>query len=193
MASTFELQPTLRGERIELRPLRVEDYDAVFAAASDPLIWEQHPDRDRYKPEIFREYFQSGLDSGGAFAIVDIDSGRIIGSSRYWNYKPARTGSDSEIEIGWTFLERKYWGGSYNRELKLLMIRHAFRFVQRVVLIVGEHNLRSQRAVEKLGTRREKLERRPGRDGIERTNVVFVLTRADLPRVEAMCAEASRG
>jgi RimJ/RimL family protein N-acetyltransferase len=193
MASTFELQPTLRGERIELRPLRVEDYDAVFAAASDPLIWEQHPDRDRYKPEIFREYFQSGLDSGGAFAIVDIDSGRIIGSSRYWNYKPARTGSDSEIEIGWTFIERKYWGGSYNRELKLLMIRHAFRFVERVVLIVGEHNLRSQRAVEKLGGRREKLERRPGRDGIERTNVVFVLTRADLPRVEAMCAEASRG
>jgi RimJ/RimL family protein N-acetyltransferase len=132
----FELQPTLRGESIELRPLRPEDYDAVYAAASDPLIWEQHPDRERYKPEIFREYFQSGIDSGGAFAIVDRASGRIIGSSRYWNYKP----EESEIEVGWTFLERKYWGGATNREIKRLMLRHAFRFVERVILIVGEHN-----------------------------------------------------
>ena len=149
--STFDLQPTLRGRVLELRPLRAEDYDAVYAAARDPLIWEQHPDRERYKPEGFRAYFQSGMDSGGAFAILDRAAngggGRIIGSSRYWNYKPA----ESEIEVGWTFLERRYWGGEYNRELKLLMLTHALRFVERVVLVVGEHNLRSQRAVEKIG------------------------------------------
>ena len=113
----FELQPTLRGNTIELRPLRPEDYDGVYAAAKDPLIWEQHPDRERYKPEGFRAYFQSGIDSGGAFAIIDLASGRVIGSSRYWNLKPA----ESEVEIGWTFLERAYWGGERNRELKRLM------------------------------------------------------------------------
>jgi RimJ/RimL family protein N-acetyltransferase len=187
--SIFDLQPTLLGKLIELRPLRPEDYDALFAAASDPLIWEQHPDRDRYKPEVFREYFQSGLDSGGAFAIVELSSGKIIGSSRYWNYKP----EESEIEIGWTFLERKYWGGAYNRELKLLMLRHAFRFVERVVLIVGEHNLRSQRAVEKIGGRRERTELRAGRDGVERGNVVFLIRREEFPAVETRLTGGQRG
>ena len=181
MPLAFELQPTLRGKTIELRPLRPDDYDALYAAAKDPLIWEQHPDRERYKPEIFRDYFQTGIDSGGAFAIIDLASGRIIGSSRYWNYKPA----ESEIEIGWTFLERKYWGGTTNRELKRLMLEHAFRFVERVVLIVGEHNWRSQRAVEKIGGQRERVEPRPGRDGTQRNNVVFVITRADFEQRKA--------
>lgn len=173
MPSAFELQPTLCGQTVELRPLRPEDYEAVYAAAKDPLIWEQHPDRERYKPEIFQGYFRSGIDSGGAFAIVDRASGRIIGSSRYWNYKPA----ESEIEIGWTFLERAYWGGATNREIKLLMLRHAFRFVERVVLVVGEHNIRSQRAVEKIGGRRERMEPRPSPAGEQRMNVIFVITR----------------
>lgn len=173
MASHFELQPTLLGESVELRPLRPEDYDGVYDAAKDPLIWEQHPDRERYKPEIFRNYFQSGIDSGGAFAIVDRASGRIIGSSRYWNLKP----EESEVEIGWTFLERKYWGGFTNREIKLLMLRHAFRFVERVVFVVGEHNIRSQRAVEKIGGRRERMEPRPNPAGDQRMNVIFVITR----------------
>jgi RimJ/RimL family protein N-acetyltransferase len=179
VTSDFELQPTLRGDTVALRPLRPEDYDALYAAASDPLIWEQHPDRKRYRPEIFREYFQSGIDSGGAFAIVDLASGHIIGSSRYWNYKPPQNGSDSEIEIGWTFLERKFWGGKCNREIKQLMLRHAFRFVERVVLIVGEHNLRSQRAVERIGGRLERREPRPGSDGVQRWNVVYVITREE--------------
>lgn len=172
----FELQPTLRGNTIELRPLRPEDYDGVYAAAKDPLIWEQHPDRERYKPEGFRAYFQSGIDSGGAFAIIDLASGRVIGSSRYWNLKPA----ESEVEIGWTFLERAYWGGERNRELKRLMLQHAFRFVKRVVLTVGEHNIRSQRAVEKIGGRRERMESRP--DNPERMNVIFVITREAFER-----------
>jgi len=174
----FELQPTLGGETVLLRPLRPDDYDALYEAAKDPLIWEQHPDRERYKPEVFGEYFRSGLDSGGAFAIVDLASGRIIGSSRYWNLKP----EESEVEIGWTFLERKYWGGATNREIKQLMLRHAFQFVERVVLIVGEHNLRSQCAVEKIGGRRERMEPRPSPSGEQRMNVVFVVTRESFAR-----------
>ncbi|MBV9144603.1 MAG: GNAT family N-acetyltransferase, partial [Acidobacteria bacterium] len=127
----FDLQPTLLGELLELRPLRPEDFDALFAAASDPRIWEQHPESDRYKREVFAKFFSSAIESKGAFAIIERKSGRIIGSSRYWNLKLA----ESQVEIGWTFLAREFWGGKYNGELKRLMLEHAFRFVERVLLI----------------------------------------------------------
>jgi RimJ/RimL family protein N-acetyltransferase len=144
----FELQ-TLTGNLIEARPLRPDDFEALFEAASDPLIWEQHPEKDRYKREVFQKYFDGAIESKGAFAVIDRKSGRIIGSSRYWNLDFAH----SEVEIGWTFLERAFWGGAYNRELKSLMLAHAFRFVDRVVFVVGEDNLRSQRALEKIGAK----------------------------------------
>jgi RimJ/RimL family protein N-acetyltransferase len=143
----FELQPTLIGEIIELRPLQPEDFDALFAVASDPLIWEQHPARDRYQKEVFEEFFRGALESGGAFLVLDRPDGRVIGSSRYHGYDSEM----SEIEIGWTFLARSHWGGSYNREMKRLMLQHAFRFVNSVVFLVGPRNFRSQRAVEKIG------------------------------------------
>lgn len=143
----FEPQPTLKGELVELRPLRPADFDDLFAAASDPLIWEQHPEADRYTEEKFRRYFDGAMQSGGAFAVIDAASGAMIGSTRYHGHDPAA----SEIEIGWTFLARPYWGGSYNREMKRLLLEHAFRFVDRVVLLIGPDNLRSQRAAEKIG------------------------------------------
>jgi RimJ/RimL family protein N-acetyltransferase len=169
----FDLQPTLKGDLIELRPLRSDDFDALFSAASDPLIWEQHPESDRYQRDVFQRYFDGALESKGAFAIIERESGRIIGSSRYCNLDPG----NSEVEIGWTFLERKFWGGSYNRELKKLMLDHAFQFVDRVVFVVGEKNLRSQKALEKIGARFFKKAQLPARDGTLARNVVFVLTR----------------
>jgi len=177
----FDLQPTLLGELLEVRPLRLEDFDGLFAAASDRLIWEQHPESDRYKREVFAKFFSSAIESKGAFAIIERKNGRIIGSSRYWNLKPAA----SEVEIGWTFLAREFWGGEYNGELKKLMLEHAFRFADRVVLIVGESNLRSQRAVQKIGGTFLKRESRPGSDGIMRQNVVYVVTREQFFRAEA--------
>ena len=171
----FDLQPTLRGPLLELRPLKREDFDALFLAASDPLIWEQHPENDRYKKEVFQRYFDTAMDSKGAFAIIERASGRIIGSSRYWNLKVA----ENEVEIGWTFLERKFWGGTYNRELKSLMLDHAFQFVERVVFVIGETNLRSQRAIEKIGAKFWKKEERRARDGSIAPNVVFVLERPE--------------
>ena len=143
----FELQPTLRGTHLELRPLRPDDWDELYAVGSDPLIWEQHPERDRYTPGVIRRYFDSGLESGGAFAVIDRRTGRIIGCTRYHGYDEAR----SEIEIGWTFLSRDYWGGTCNREMKQLLVDHALRFVTRVVFLVGKTNARSQRAMEKIG------------------------------------------
>ena len=180
MRSPIDLQPTLTGNLIEIRPLKKDDFAALFEAASDPLIWEQHPESDRYKKEIFQRFFDTAMESRGAFVVIDRKSGRIIGSSRYWNFKPER----NEIEIGWTFLERPFWGGVYNGELKSLMLTHAFRFVENVLLIVGENNLRSQKAVEKIGGKFLRHEERPGSSGRMGRNVVFVITHDDFKRRE---------
>lgn len=143
----FDLQPHLKGELLELRPLATDDWDELFAVASDPLIWEQHPEKDRYTEGVFRTFFKEALESGGAFVIIDRKSQQIVGSTRFYGYDPEK----SEIEIGWTFLARKYWGGRYNAEMKRLLLDHAFKFVESVVFFVGEDNVRSQKAMEKVG------------------------------------------
>jgi RimJ/RimL family protein N-acetyltransferase len=167
----FDYQPTLRGDLIDLRPLRAGDHDALYAVASDRLIWEQHPDQTRYNPEGFRVFFQQSLDSGGALVAIDGATGSIIGSSRFHGFDEAA----SEVEIGWTFLARKYWGGTYNRELKRLMLEHAFRFARQVIFVIGPKNLRSQRAVEKIGAVRDagRIHEQGGRE-----SWVFVLPKA---------------
>jgi N-acetyltransferase len=142
-----DLQPVLRGQLLHLRPLRSDDFDALFAVAADHLIWEQHPARDRYQPEVFRAFFDEAMASGGALIATDAKDGQVIGGSRYHGYNAEQ----SEIEIGWTFLARAYWGGKYNGEMKELMLRHAFTFVDRVIFLIGPENHRSQRAVEKIG------------------------------------------
>ena len=144
---SFDLQPNLKGELIELRPLTPEDWNDLFAVASDPLIWEQHPESDRHKGDVFKVFFKEAMACGGAFVIIDKKSGQIIGSTRFHGYAAEK----SEIEIGWTFLARKYWGGRYNREMKQLMLDHAFRYVENVVFFIGENNIRSQKATEKIG------------------------------------------
>jgi RimJ/RimL family protein N-acetyltransferase len=143
----FDLQPTLKGELLWLRPLRPEDWDALFAVASDPLIWEQHPIKNRCTEAVFKGFFREALASGGALIAIDASAGRVIGSSRFHGYDEDR----NEIEIGWSFLARAHWGGVYNREMKQLMLRHAFRFVKSVIFLVGPENVRSQRAMEKIG------------------------------------------
>jgi RimJ/RimL family protein N-acetyltransferase len=164
----FDLQPVLQGELLELRPLRAEDFRDLQAVAADPLIWEQHPVKDRYKEEVFTVFFREALASGGALIAIDARDGRVIGSSRFHGYDPEK----SEVEIGWTFLARSHWGGDYNGEMKRLMLRHAFRFVDRVVFLVGPGNLRSQRALEKIGAVRvgSRL------DGSGRDSVVYQIT-----------------
>ena len=143
----FELQPILEGEILRLRPLQAEDWDELNPVGSDPLIRELHPSSYRYKEEVFREFFRGGLESGGALVVIDRKDERVIGSSRFHGYEVEK----GEIEIGWTFLARSHWGGVYNSEMKQLMVRHAFRFVKNVIFVVGPQNLRSRRAVEKIG------------------------------------------
>ena len=143
----FDLQPTLHGKLLQLRPLRPDDYHDLYAVASDPLIWEQHPAKDRCEEGVFKDFFRKALDSGGALVAIESKDGQAIGSSRFHGHDEVQR----EIEIGWTFLARSHWGGVYNREMKDLMLRHAFGFVDRVVFLVDPHNRRSQRAVEKIG------------------------------------------
>jgi N-acetyltransferase len=169
----FDLQPTLTGTLIGLRPLTVADFDALFAAASDPRIWEQHPESDRYTREVFQKYFDGAIDSKGAFAIIERKTGRIIGSSRYCNLNLEA----GEVEIGWTFLEREFWGGAYNRELKSLMLDHAFRFVDRVLFVVGENNIRSQKALDKIGAKLVRKVELPAANGTTAANFVFAIRR----------------
>ena len=147
MTIDFDFQPTLEGARVIVRPIARSDWESMFAAASDPEIWVQHPSSDRYTERAFRQYFDDAIDCGSAFAFVDRHSGEIIGSSRYHGFDPATR----EVEIGWTFLSRDYWGGSYNFEIKRLMLDHAFMYVDTVVFWIGETNLRSRRATEKIG------------------------------------------
>jgi RimJ/RimL family protein N-acetyltransferase len=170
----FELQPILKSEILELRPLHTGDFDALYAVASDPLLWEQHPNSDRYKLDVFRKFFDEALESGGALIVVDRKDDRVIGSSRFHCYDLVR----SEIEIGWTFLARSHWGGVYNGELKRMMLAHAFKFVDNVIFFVGSTNLRSQRAMEKIGGVRAGTKLDPN----GRESFIYRITRAAFRR-----------
>lgn len=139
------LQPVLEGEALTLRPLAAADYDGLYAVASDPLIWAAHPAHDRWKPEVFAALFAGSLASGGA--VVACVGGEIIGSSRY----DISGAGEGEVEIGWTFLARRYWGGAMNAAMKSLMVGHALQHFERVIFLVGENNIRSRRAMEKIG------------------------------------------
>lgn len=132
-----------------MRPVEASDFDALYAVGADPEVWAVHPDRERYKPDRFRAYFDGGLAARTALVAVDQATAQVIGWSRY----SEKNMGPGEVEIGWTFLGRAYWGGAYNGQMKRLMIRHAFQFVERVLLSIGESNVRSRRAAEKIGAR----------------------------------------
>ena len=170
----MNLQPTLTGNLVELRPLRADDYSNLYAVAADPLIWEQHHAGDRYKQDVFTEFFEDALNSNGALVAVDLSTMEIIGSSRFHGYDK----EESEVEIGWTFLGRAYWGGIYNGEIKALMLGHAFQFVDNVVFLIGPGNTRSRRAAEKIGA--EEVGVRMMGDG--REGVLYRITAADFDR-----------
>jgi RimJ/RimL family protein N-acetyltransferase len=142
-------QPTLIGPRLTLRPLHADDFDALYAVASDPLIWAQHPAHNRHEHAVFRAFVDDALAGGSAFVAVDNATGTFLGSSRYHGYDAAAR----EVEVGWTFLSRACWGGTWNHEMKRLMLDHAFQWVDRVLFNVGPNNIRSQRAVERIGGR----------------------------------------
>ena len=143
----FELQPVLENDIIRIVPLKEDDFEKLYAVASDPMIWEQHPNKDRFKREVFETFFKEAIESKGAFLVYDNKTGNPIGSTRYYGYDKA----DGSVSIGYTFLARDHWGTTYNRALKTLMLDHAFKFVSKVYFHIGAVNIRSQKAIEKLG------------------------------------------
>ncbi len=147
VGSTFELQPTIHNELVRVEPLGKDDFEVLFAVAADPLIWEQHPSKDRYQRAVFENFFKGAIASGGALRVIDSVNGELIGSSRFYDFDAAQ----SQIKIGYTFIARNRWARHYNRALKTLMLDHAFRFVSRVTFQIGVDNWRSRKAMEKLG------------------------------------------
>lgn len=143
----FEFQPYLENEWVRVQPLLVSDFETLYNIASDPLIWEQHPNKERYQRPVFETFFKGAMESKGALLVFDQQAGIPIGSSRFYEWdKEAKS-----VAIGYTFLARDHWGTTYNRALKLLMLHHAFRFADRVIFHIGMDNIRSQKAIEKLG------------------------------------------
>lgn len=166
----MNLQPTLSNELVQIVPLKESDFDELFAVASDELLWEQHPEKDRYRKDVFQDFFNMAIESKSAFKIIDVITGNTIGSSRYYDLNQ----TEKSVAIGYTFISRKHWATPYNRALKNLMINHAFQFVENIIFHVGDTNFRSQKAVEKLGALHTEtfLDEENGR-----THVTFTLTK----------------
>ncbi len=148
--SNFDFQPTLAGELVTLRPLTADDFESVYTAAADPQVWEQHPDPLRYQRDRFEsDFFAGAVASNSAFVVTDKATGTVIGSSRYYEWNP----TTQEIAIGYTFLARSHWGGVFNREMKALMLSHAFRWAKVAWFHIGADNWRSRKAIERIGGR----------------------------------------
>lgn len=150
MTKNFNLQPTLENEFIKIQPLQEEDFKTLYAIASDPLIWEQHPNKDRYQWDVFQNFFKGAMESKGAFLVFDNKTGHPIGSSRFYDFDE----KTNTVAIGYTFIARDHWGTTYNRALKTLMLDYAFQFVEHVIFHIGATNIRSQKAIEKLGAKK---------------------------------------
>ena len=146
----MNLQPILENEIVQLVPLQESDFEILYQVASDPLIWEQHPNKDRYKRAVFQNFFDGAMQSKGAFKIVNKASGETIGSSRFYDYDEAY----KSVLIGYTFYGRAYWGSLYNPAVKKLMLEYAFQFVNTIYFHVGAENIRSQKAIERLGAKK---------------------------------------
>ena len=143
----FDMQPELENDFVKIRPLRKDDFEALYKVASDPLLWEQHPNKNRYKRDVFENFFKGAIESGGAFLVFDKKTDEVIGSSRYYKFDESK----KFVSVGYTFLARSCWGSEYNRALKTLMLDHAFNYADEVYFHLGENNIRSQKAILKLG------------------------------------------
>ena len=145
----MELQPTLSNQDVIIRPLKVTDFETLYNIASDKYIWEQHPNNDRYKKAVFEGFFEKAMNSKGAFIIIDKITEKAIGSSRYYDWDE----NNKTMIIGFTFIAKSYWGTHYNRSIKKLLLDHAFQYVTAVHFHVAKNNIRSQKAMEKLGAK----------------------------------------
>ncbi|MBK9255982.1 MAG: GNAT family N-acetyltransferase [Saprospiraceae bacterium] len=147
--NNFNLQPILHNNKVVLRPLLEDDFEKLYLVASDPLIWAQHPNPDRWQKSVFSNFFKGALESGGAFVAIYPTSGEYLGSTRFYDFKP----EERSVLIGYTFISRSCWGTGINHVMKSLMLDYAFHYVDRVIFHIGANNIRSQKSIEKLGAK----------------------------------------
>ena len=170
----MNLQPNhLSNHLIRLEPLQPIHFNELYTTASDPLIWEQHPNPNRYQKEVFESFFEGALESGGAFIVKDVDTGKALGSSRFYDYKPI----NNEIKIGYTFFSRECWGKGINKQVKTLMLNYAFIYIEKVIFHIGAQNIRSQIAIEKLGANKVSEEMVAYYNEPDRLNFVYEIMR----------------
>jgi N-acetyltransferase len=146
----MNLQPTFQSKNILVRPLLPTDFEDLYQAASDPKVWEQHPNKNRYQREVFMNYFEGAILSKGAFAIIDLEKDKIIGSTRFYDYNE----EEKSVLIGYTFIECAYWGKGINPLVKKLLMDYAFQYVEKIYFHIGADNIRSQIAIERLGAKK---------------------------------------
>lgn len=146
----LDIQPILENESIMLHPLEQNDFESLYHVASDPKIWEQHPNKDRYKKEVFQTFFEGAIKSKGAFRVVDKPTGKTIGCTRFYDFNEV----ESRILIGYTFYGVASWGKGINLSAKELMLNYIFQYVSVVEFHIGADNRRSQIAIERLGAKK---------------------------------------
>jgi len=177
----FELQPSLANELIKIQPLKQTDFDALYTIASDPLLWEQHPNKNRYKKDVFETFFKGAIESAGAFLVYDNITKEPIGSSRYYGFDKDK----KSIAIGYTFIARDHWGKAYNKALKTLMLTHAFKFVDSVIFHIGATNIRSQKAIGNVGAKKTGEVEMEYYGELNRLNFIYQIDKEDWQHTNA--------
>ncbi|MBP1164709.1 MULTISPECIES: GNAT family N-acetyltransferase [unclassified Chryseobacterium] len=171
----FSVQPVLENEEFQLIPLQQGDFESLYEVASDPKVWEQHPNKDRYKREVFENFFTGAMESRGAFKIMEKATGNVLGSSRYYDFDE----EDNHIFIGYTFYGTNSWGKGINPQVKKLMLDYIFQFVDKVHFHIGKENFRSQTALERLGGQKIAEEEVAYFAEPSRTNFVYEIKKDD--------------
>ena len=171
----FNLQPTLQNDFVILQPLAPADFERLYAVAADPLVWEQHPNKNRYQREVFQTFFEGAIQSQGAFLVLDAMTKDVIGSTRFYDFDEIT----SCISIGYTFYGRNYWGKPYNHSAKALMLDYAFQHVSSVLFFIGANNIRSQIAIGRVGAVKIREENIAYYGETPNINFVFEVTRSE--------------
>ena len=182
---SINFQPILQNNLVEVWPLKETDFESLYMAASDPLIWEQHPNKNRYQREAFENYFKGAIESGGAFLVKDAQTNEVIGSSRYSDYAAAT----NTVSIGYTFFSRSHWGKGHNYALKKLMLDHVFQFVETVTFYIGAENKRSQVSIERFGAIKTAEEEMAYYGEAPKLNYIYAITKKKWLQLQEVIAK----
>ncbi len=176
LAEAWTCQPILTGAHVTLRPMVADDRDAIVAAASDGRLWELFytgvPSEETIDAYLENAAREASYGRAMPFVVVEPASGRIVGATRFMRMNRAAL----RLEIGTTFYAQSVQRSPVNTEAKLLLLTHAFEQMgcNCVQLRTDHFNHASQRAIERLGAKRDGVLRNHNiMDGRVRDTVVY--------------------